>query len=147
MMMLLMAFHIAIPIVALSRNQRRSTPSMVRGADSAGYAHHGVRPVADGHEKSHVRKFAAPIAIPRPEDDPGERLLAAAFPEGEHQPADDDRNQRQAPREGAGKGLLEHVHGVEPRAHALREQGGFKASSTASVSGKGGDPGVSGAVA
>ena len=42
-MMLLIAFHIAMPMVALSRNQRRSTPSMVRGADSAGYAHHGAR--------------------------------------------------------------------------------------------------------
>ena len=36
--MLLIAFHIAMPTVADKRNQRRSTPSMVRGADSAGYA-------------------------------------------------------------------------------------------------------------
>ena len=33
---LLTAFHIAIPSVADKRNQRRSTPIMVKGADSAG---------------------------------------------------------------------------------------------------------------
>ena len=32
----LIAFHIAMPTVADKRNQRRSTPIMVRGADSAG---------------------------------------------------------------------------------------------------------------
>ena len=32
----LIAFHMAMPIVADKRNQRRSTPIMVRGADSAG---------------------------------------------------------------------------------------------------------------
>ena len=42
--MLLIAFHIAMPSVALSRNQRRSTPIMVRGADSAGYAGQGRAP-------------------------------------------------------------------------------------------------------
>ena len=42
--MLLMAFHIAMPRVALNRNQRRSTPIMVRGADSAGYAGQGRAP-------------------------------------------------------------------------------------------------------
>ena len=42
--MLLIAFHIAMPSVALSRNQRRSTPIMVREADSAGYAGRGRAP-------------------------------------------------------------------------------------------------------
>ena len=38
---------------------------MARGADSAGYAAH-ARALADAHVNSHVRKFAAPIAIPKP---------------------------------------------------------------------------------
>ena len=40
----LIAFHMAMPIVADKRNQRRSTPIMVRGADSAGYACQGRAP-------------------------------------------------------------------------------------------------------
>ena len=60
---------------------------------------------------------------PQAENDAGERLLTAAFPEGEHQPADDNRDQRQASRERAGERLLQHVHGVQPRADALGEHG------------------------
>ena len=56
---------------------------------------------------------------PQAENDAGERLLTAAFPEGEHQPADDNRDQRQASRERAGERLLQHVRGVQPRADAL----------------------------
>ena len=44
MTVLLTAFHIAMPSVADKRNQRRSTPIMVRGADSAGYAAHARAP-------------------------------------------------------------------------------------------------------
>ena len=36
----LIAFHMASPKVALKRNQRRSTPMMVRGLLSAGYPRH-----------------------------------------------------------------------------------------------------------
>ena len=59
---------------------------------------------------------------------PASAFLDAAFTKGEHQPADDNGNERQAARERAGEGLLQHVDRVQPRAHALRGAGCASAS-------------------
>ena len=66
---------------------------MVSGLESAGYPRH-VFPRSI--QKSHARKLAAPMAIPRPKMIPARAFLLPAFTEGEHQPAHDNGNQAES---------------------------------------------------
>ena len=46
------------------------------------------------------------MAIPKPKMIPASAFFDSAFTKGEHQPADDDGNERQPARKRAGEGLL-----------------------------------------
>jgi hypothetical protein len=64
---------------------------------------------------SERKNFNRPYSHSDPKDNAGEHLLRLAFAIGEHQPADDDCDQRQPGRNRAGKGGFEDVDRVIPR--------------------------------
>ena len=109
----LMAFHKASPNVAL----REEPPPL--------YAHDGERfrerrvstPCFPAlHQKSHARKLAAPMAMPRPKTIPARAFLLPPSPKANMSPPTTMAIKLSPSRNGSGERLLQHVYGLQPRA-------------------------------
>ena len=105
-------------MISESRNQRRSTPSTVRGAESAAIAGQPrvpARAILQRRPEDPVQELGRQQHQARPEDHPADLLLAApGLVHGEHRAADHDRDQAHPAREDPGEERLHDVDAARP---------------------------------
>src|SRR5207302_5060725 len=113
--------NVAAPRHIAKKNSFRSAPRIVSGRESERWTELILRafvmtvlrskPVSrkqPGHEVDRGNGH------PNAKENAGEDALRAALAEGEGQSGDDDGNEGQPARDGAGEGLLENIDGVLP---------------------------------